>query len=101
MASLIPELGPNAGELHFVLCDFGRNGIAFVETDPTAATHEEVVRNFITGEYRRPVRVIAIDAGRGTARDVSGEIATAVAAAASRELPRGTQDFLASQRVTA
>jgi hypothetical protein len=34
MSSLVPEA---EGDLHFVLCDFGARGKAFLETDPSAA----------------------------------------------------------------
>jgi hypothetical protein len=33
-APLVPQL---SDDLHFVLCDFGENGQAFVETDPDHA----------------------------------------------------------------
>ena len=38
--SLVPEQ-----DLHFVLCDFGRSGQAYVETDPTGAAASTIVRN--------------------------------------------------------
>jgi hypothetical protein len=41
MTTLVPELEA-AGELYFVLCDFGK---AFVETDPARADRETVVED--------------------------------------------------------
>jgi hypothetical protein len=102
MASLVPEPGPVADELYFVLCEFGHLGTAYVETDPTGASRDDVVRNFIDGEYRKPLRVIAVDVERHTSRDVSGEIAASVLAQADAdELSDGTRAFLAAQRVPA
>jgi hypothetical protein len=101
MASLVPELAPVAGDLHFVLCDFGRHGTAYVETNPTEASCEAIVRNLIEGQYLHPLRVITLRPD-GTWHDVSREIAAAVAAEAKGdELPEGTRDFLSAQRVLA
>ena len=55
-ASFTPEQ-----DLHFVLCDFGRSGQAYVETDPTQADASTIVRNLLDGQYHRPVRVLAIN----------------------------------------
>jgi hypothetical protein len=52
-ASFTPEQ-----DLHFVLCDFGRSGQAYVETDPTQADASTIVRNLLDGQYNRPVRVL-------------------------------------------
>jgi glyoxylase-like metal-dependent hydrolase (beta-lactamase superfamily II) len=84
MPSLVPEPGPVADELYFVLCEFGHLGTAYVETDPTGASRDDVVRNFIDGEYRQPLRV-TVDVERRTSRDVSGEIAASVLAQADAD----------------
>src|SRR6266446_6445169 len=52
-ASLVPSLDV---DVHLVLCDFGRSGLAYVETDPTKA--DAIVRNLLQGQYERPVRVV-------------------------------------------
>jgi hypothetical protein len=99
MASLVPELAPAAGELHFVLCDFGKLGQAFIETDPARADRESVVEDIISGELARPVRVLALRPD-GTWRDVSVEVAWAVtkaAAAVGDLLAGGTRDFVVDQ----
>jgi hypothetical protein len=56
-ASFTPEQ-----DLHFVLCDFGRSGQAYVETDPTQADASTIVRNLLDGQYNRSVRVLALEA---------------------------------------
>jgi hypothetical protein len=43
-------------DIHLVLCDFGRSGFAYVETDPTEADATTVVRNLLHGQYDRPIR---------------------------------------------
>jgi hypothetical protein len=47
--SLVPEQ-----DLHFVLCDFGRSGQAYVETDPTEADASAIVRNLLRGNLIDP-----------------------------------------------
>jgi hypothetical protein len=59
-ASFTPEQ-----DLHFVLCDFGRSGQAYVETDPTQADASTTVRNLLDGQYNRPVRVLALNVEEG------------------------------------
>jgi hypothetical protein len=47
-----PPLVPQGNhDLYFVLCDFGKYGQAYVETDPGQADRETILRNFIAGEY--------------------------------------------------
>jgi hypothetical protein len=49
-----PPLVPQVNhELHFVLCDFGKHGQAYVETDPGLADRRAVIHNFIAGEYNQ------------------------------------------------
>src|SRR6266568_4340682 len=88
-ASLVPSLDV---DVHLVLCDFGRSGVAYVETDPTKA-----VRNLLQGQYERPVRVVALNADEGWARDVSENIAAKIREVAQREgrdLTSGTRAFI-------
>ena len=78
--SLVPEQ-----DLHFVLCDFGRSGQAYVETDPTEADASPIVCNLLQGQYDRPVRVLALNVKEGWVRDVSDIIAARVQEIARRE----------------
>jgi hypothetical protein len=45
-ASFTPEQ-----DLHFVLCDFGPYGQAYVETDPCEADASTIERNLLDGQY--------------------------------------------------
>ena len=98
--TLVPE--SNASELlHFVLCDFGEFGQAFVETKPEAADEATIIDNILGGEYTAPLAVIAVDIAAGTSRDVSIEIARKVELAAEidqRTLTDSVQAFVEAQR---
>ena len=90
--SLVPEQ-----DLHFVLCDFGRSGQAYVETDPTEADASAIVRNLLRGQYDRPVRGLALNVEEDWVRDVSEIIAAKVQDVARREeqgLTAGTRAFI-------
>jgi hypothetical protein len=93
-ASLVPSLD---ADLHFVLCDFGRSGLAYVETDPAEANAGIIVENLLHGQYERPLRVLALNAEEGWSRDVPEAIATKVRDVAEHEdyeLTQGTLDFI-------
>jgi hypothetical protein len=95
-ASFTPEQ-----DLHFVLCDFGRSGQAYVETDPTQADASTIVRNLLEGQHNRPVRILALNVEEGWVRDVSQVIAAKVRDLARREgqgLTGGTRGSASSPR---
>ena len=95
--SLVPEQ-----DLHFVLCDFGRSGQSYVETDPTEADASTIVRNLLQGQYDRPVQVLALNVEEGWVRDVSEIIAAKVQDVARREeqgLTAGTRAFVEAHTV--
>ena len=94
---LVPSLGH---DLHFVLCDFGKNGHAFVETDPAHADRDTVINNLIAGEYERPLNVIAVNLAEECARDVSESIAKAIVKDGAL-LTAGTSAFVAAHLVEA
>jgi hypothetical protein len=70
----------DAGDVHVVEDDFGRFGVAFVETDRVEADRGTIIRNFIQGQYERPLRVLAFVVGEGWCREVSENIALDVLA---------------------
>ena len=93
-ASLVPSLNE---DVHFVLCDFGRAGLAYVETDPAEADATTIVQNLPHGQYERPMRVLALNVDEGWSRDVSEVIAAKVRDVAEhegRELTSGTLAFI-------
>ncbi len=97
---LVPD-APDAGPLHFVLCDLDRAGIAFVETRPDFADEATILGDMVNGQYESPLAVISVDLAAGTSRDVSTEIARKVELAAAidqRTLIDGVQSFVEAQR---
>jgi len=98
MPPLVPEPRRDA-DLHFVLCDFGKLGQAYMETDPHEADRDAIVSGLVSGQYPRPLKVIALQPD-GMWRDASIEIAwSAIKAAAvgGTSLPEGARHFVAAQ----
>ena len=96
MTSLVPDVVPD--EVHFVLCDLGRIGQAFAETDPARSGREHVVEDILSGELANPIRVVALHSD-GTWRDVSSDVAWAVAkgVADPDALTIGARTFILTQ----
>jgi hypothetical protein len=87
----------DSADVHLVEDDFGTFGIGFVETDTSDADRETIIRNFISGQYNRPLRVVSFNVGEGWCRDVSEDIAIEVlqrAADTERDLPEATMAFI-------
>jgi len=61
--------------VYVVLDDFGKLGRAYRETGENEADLESVIDDFLTGQFSKPVRVIAFNAVEGWARDVSEDVA--------------------------
>jgi hypothetical protein len=83
--------------VYLVLDDFGEFGIAYRETDVSLADEKAVIENMLTGQYARPERIISLNAAEGWARDVSEDIARAVATEAlkrGKDLPASTAEFV-------
>jgi hypothetical protein len=66
----ISPVEPFAAPVHLVLCDFGKLGSAYVETEPVM-TEAAVVEKMLSGEYDRPLEVVAFSVSEGWSRDVS------------------------------
>jgi hypothetical protein len=64
--------------VYLVVNDFGSLGRAFVETDIAEADRETVIRNFLSGQYSSPLRVVAFNTAEAWSRDVSEDIADEV-----------------------
>ena len=98
--SVAPPIVPThsgTGTVYLVLDDFGALGRAYREMDESEADLAHVVRHMVRGEFNRPVRVIAFNVDEGWSRDVSVEVANAVADVADeqdRSLGRTTREFL-------
>jgi hypothetical protein len=87
----------DSADVYLVEDDFEELGIVYVECDRAEADRETIIRNFLSGEYNRPRRVVAFNIGEGWCRDVSEDIAVEVverAFAADDHLPESTLDFV-------
>ena len=71
--------------VHIVLNDFGRLGRAYCKTDEAEADEATIVENILSGQYSRPLRVVAFNTVEDWARDVTEEIARAVLTMAQSE----------------
>ena len=60
--------------VYLVLEDFGKFGQAYRETDPKQADRKTMMSNLLSGQYERPVRIVAFSTAQGWARDVTAEI---------------------------
>jgi hypothetical protein len=91
-----PSIAPTREPVHFVLCDFGTLGLAYVETQPVL-NEAQVVDGILHGQYDEPVEVVAVSIDEGWARDVSEDIARLVVEKARAEdysLPAGVRRFI-------
>ncbi len=66
--------------IYLVLEDFGSFGKAYRETDPSQADRKTVLSNLLSGQYERPLRIVAFNTTEGWARDVTAEFASEVLA---------------------
>jgi hypothetical protein len=94
-----PSIVPDADDrdVYLVLDDLGdRLGRAWREADE-ATSRADVVRALLEGQYAAPARVIAFNTAEGWARDVSEDIADALAQICTKEdedIPGGLEDFV-------
>jgi hypothetical protein len=92
-ASLVPTYDVT---VYIILEDFGKFGRAYRETDEEKADLETVIANLLSGEYRKPMRVVAFNTAEGWSRDVSEDIAWKMLNRIAKEgkrLPSGARDF--------
>src|SRR5437588_3782592 len=93
-----PSLAPGSDvAVYLVLDDFGGLGRAYVETDEAEADAQTIAENLLSGEYRKPLRVVAFNLAEGWAHDVSEDVARLTvehALAAGRTLPEATRAFI-------
>jgi hypothetical protein len=94
---LAPGAPHHATTVHIVLDDFGKLGRAYRETDEAEADEATIIENMLRGEYSQPVRVVAFNSAEQLSRDVSEDIARAVADRVRNEgwqLNEGTRRFV-------
>jgi hypothetical protein len=91
-----PSIVPGADrDTYFVLDNFGRQGLAWPETDVEDTDLETVITDLLEGQYRNPVRVIGFNIAEGWVRDVSEDVARDLRQrCVDRELPESVQPFV-------
>lgn len=70
---------PSEKPMYFVLADHGSAGTAWAERDPNDMDRETTILDLIGAQIEAPLRVIEVDIADGLSRDVSEEIAQAIA----------------------
>ena len=94
-----PPTAPIDTDVYPVVDDFGALGTAYLETDTNMTDEKKVIADMLSGQFNKPVRVVAFNTAEGWARDVSADIAKAVANSVRYEshLPEGTREFVERQ----
>jgi hypothetical protein len=94
-ASLVPS--DNDITVYQVLEDFGQLGRAWREIDEAGADERSIIDAILSGEYERPIRVVAFNTVEAWALDVTEDIAAKVldaAKAQGRALAAPTREFI-------
>src|SRR5215211_4928180 len=96
--TMTPPLAPSRnGTVYLVLDDFGEFGRAYRETQEAQADRQTVLADLLSGQYERPLRIVAFNTAEGWAHDVSAEIAREremLVHAGESELPLAVRDFV-------
>jgi hypothetical protein len=76
----IASASPDDVDVYLVLDDFGECvGRAWREADEADTDKETVITDLLDGQYSDPIRIVAFNTAKGWSRDVSEEIADAIA----------------------
>jgi hypothetical protein len=75
MQQSAPSLAPTHDAATYLVLDAFPDGRIFRETDEAEANRDTVIQDIVSGQYKKPVRVIAFNTAEGWARDVTGDIA--------------------------
>ena len=83
--------------VYLVVDDIGSYGEVWREIETARTDREAVITGLVSGQYSRPVRVVAFNTAEGWSRDVSVDIAREVRRRCDlqrTEMSEGLQDFL-------
>lgn len=92
--SLVPSDEPT---VYLVADDFGKVGRAWREADLETTDLETVIQDLMSGEYRRPIRVIAFNTAERWSEDVSEDVAREIQHRCNLQLsdvPSHLQEFV-------
>ena len=99
-----PSIAPHGPEqdTYLVLDDFGPtfSARAWRETDEDATDRNTLIHNLLSGEYNKPVRIVAFNTAEGWSRDVTADIANELGLRVLErdDIPETVLDFLEANR---
>jgi len=77
--SVVPD---HDATVYVVLDDYGSAGQAYREIDPNDADEQSIVDDLISGQFERPIKIVAFNVVEGWCRDASEDIARRAVATA-------------------
>jgi hypothetical protein len=96
-----PSIAPSLEETVYLVLDDSMNlGCRYRQTDKGRFDFNSVVEAMLSGDYKKPMCVVALNPAAGWCGDVSRDIAREVltrAVAEGGELPAATAEFINSQ----
>jgi hypothetical protein len=103
-SSWTPSIVPRGDDqiVYLVADDLGRNGRIWPEADFETTDLETVTVGLLTGQYKKPLRVVAFNTAEGWSQDVTSEIAQELRRRCDlqmRDVPSSIQDFVERHEV--
>jgi hypothetical protein len=97
-----PSIVPSEADrdIYLVEDDLGELGRIWPETEVEATDFETVVTDLLSGQYRNPQRVVAMNVTEGWSRDVSADVAHELRRRCDlqlRDIPQPLQPFVDRQ----
>ena len=92
--SIVPD--QNDRTIYLVADDLGKPGRAWREADYEATNLETVIQDLLTGQYSKPIRVVAFNTAERWSEDVSVDVAHELRQRCDlqmRDIPFYLQDF--------
>jgi hypothetical protein len=93
--SIVP--GDSGQTVYLIAEDFGKVGRAWREADYEATDLETVTEDLLSGQYKNPIRVVAVNTEERWSEDVSEDVAHELPRRCDlqmRELPVSISDFV-------
>jgi len=86
----------NEQTVYLVLDDLGKRGRVWREIDEARANEQAIINNILSGQYERPLRVVAFEIDDGWSCDVTKEVAGKLldVARQGRSLGDGVWEFI-------
>jgi hypothetical protein len=97
--SWTPSIAPRGydQDVYMVEDDLGRHGRIWPETDSETTDFKTVVADLLTGQYSKPLRVVAFNVAEGWSHDASADVAQELRRRCDeqfRDIPLGLKNFI-------